>query len=47
MAIAPALPLSGIEIDEKLAARFPIHGTRDGLNSRWSDFRRLDRMVIK
>ena len=47
MAMAPALPLGGIEIDEKLAARFPIHETRDRLNSRWSDVRRLDGMVIK
>lgn len=47
MAIAPALPLGGIEIDEKLAARFPIHETRDGLNNPWSDVRRVDGTVIK
>jgi mannonate dehydratase len=37
----------GIEIDEKLAAKFPFHETRDGLNGGWSDVRRLDGTVIK
>jgi hypothetical protein len=37
----------GIEIDEKLAARFPFLETRDGLNGGWSDVRRLDGTVIK
>ena len=41
---APGL---GIEIDEKLGAKFSLHETREGLKARWSDVRRLDRAAIK
>ncbi|HEV2447359.1 MAG TPA: enolase C-terminal domain-like protein [Candidatus Sulfopaludibacter sp.] len=37
----------GIEIDEKLAAKYPFREGRDGLNGGWSDVRRLDGTVIK
>jgi hypothetical protein len=47
MAVAPGLPPWGIEIDEKIAAKFPFHETRDGLNGGWSEVRRVDRTEIK
>ena len=37
----------GIEIDEKLAAKYPFREGRDGLNGGWSDVRRLDGTEIK
>ena len=38
----------GIEIDEKLAAKYPFRPTgRADLNGGWGDVRRLDGTVIK
>ncbi|MBZ5581226.1 MAG: starvation-sensing protein RspA [Acidobacteriia bacterium] len=37
----------GIEVDEKLAAKYPFRPGRDGLNGGWGDVRRLDGTVIK
>ena len=37
----------GIEVDEKLAAKFPFQETRDGLNGGWGEIRRLDGTIIK
>jgi mannonate dehydratase len=37
----------GIEVDEKLAAKYPFRDGSNGLNGGWNDVRRLDGTVIK
>ncbi len=37
----------GIEVDEKMAAKFPFKDTPDGLNGGWGEIRKLDGTIIK
>jgi mannonate dehydratase len=37
----------GIEVDEKLAAKYPFRPGRDGLNGGWGDVRKADGTIIK
>ena len=37
----------GIEVDEKLAAKYPFRGGQNGLNGGWGDVRKVDGTIIK